>query len=107
MPPMPPQPQSRLPPHHASLREFALHHRRKRSHSHRTLATPCGRNASGPTGCLPERPASISVITIRRQAAVKGVPQAVRVRIHFASAFLDTALFRMLDGRLATTGPQA
>ena len=33
------------------------------------------------------------------------VEKAARIRIHFASAYPDAALFRMLVGRLATAGP--
>ena len=33
------------------------------------------------------------------------VEKAARVRIHFASACPDAGLFRMLAGRLATSGP--
>ena len=33
------------------------------------------------------------------------VEKAARIRIHFASACPDAALFRMLAGRLATSGP--
>jgi hypothetical protein len=33
------------------------------------------------------------------------VEKAARIRIHFASACPDAALFRMLVGRLATAGP--
>ena len=33
------------------------------------------------------------------------VERAARIRIHFASACPDAALFRMLVGRLATAGP--
>jgi hypothetical protein len=33
------------------------------------------------------------------------IEKAARVRIHFASACPDAALFRMLAGRLATSGP--
>ena len=33
------------------------------------------------------------------------VERAARIRIHFASAFPDAALFRLLAGRLAASGP--
>ncbi len=33
------------------------------------------------------------------------VEKAARIRIHFASACLDAALFRLLAGRLAALGP--
>ena len=33
------------------------------------------------------------------------VEKAARIRIHFASACPDAALFQMLAGRLATSGP--
>ena len=33
------------------------------------------------------------------------VEKAARIRIHFASACPDAALFRMLAGRLAASGP--
>ncbi len=33
------------------------------------------------------------------------VEKATRIRIHFASACPDAALFRLLAGRLATAGP--
>ncbi len=33
------------------------------------------------------------------------VERAARIRIHFASACPDAALFRMLAGRLAASGP--
>ncbi len=46
--------------------------------------------------------------TIRRSLLKIGarvVEKAARIRIHFASACPDAALFRMLAGRLATSGP--
>ena len=46
--------------------------------------------------------------TIRRSLLKIGarvVEKAARVRIHFASACPNGALFRMLAGRLATAGP--
>ena len=36
---------------------------------------------------------------------VNGGVKAARIRIHFASACPNAALFRMLVGRLATAGP--
>jgi len=46
--------------------------------------------------------------TIRRSLLKIGarvVEKAARIRIHFASACPDAALFRLLAGRLATSGP--
>ncbi len=46
--------------------------------------------------------------TIRRRLLKVGarvVEKAARVRIHFASACPDAALFRLLAGRVATSGP--
>ena len=46
--------------------------------------------------------------TIRRRLLKVGarvVEKAARVRVHFASACPDAALFRMLAGRFATSGP--
>ena len=46
--------------------------------------------------------------TLRRsllQIGTRVVEKAGRVRIHFASACPETALFRLLAGRLATPGP--
>ncbi len=46
--------------------------------------------------------------TLRLQLLKVGarvVEKAARIRIHFASACPDAALFRLLAGRLATAGP--
>ncbi len=41
----------------------------------------------------------------RSGGGARVVEKAARVRIHFASARPDAALFRMLTGRLAASGP--
>ena len=41
----------------------------------------------------------------RSGGGARVVEKAARIRIHFASACPDAALFRMLAGRLAASGP--
>ena len=41
----------------------------------------------------------------RSGVGARVIEKAARVRIHFASACPDAALFRMLAGRFATSGP--
>ena len=46
--------------------------------------------------------------TLRQKLLKTGarvVEKAARIRIHFASACPDAALFRLLAGRFATSGP--
>ena len=40
-----------------------------------------------------------------RQIGARAVEMAARIRIHFASAYQDAPLFRMLADRLAVSGP--
>jgi len=47
-------------------------------------------------------------VTLRKsllKVAARVIEKAARIRIHFASACPDAALFRMLAGRLAASGP--
>ena len=41
----------------------------------------------------------------RRRPTPEAYEKAARIRIHFASACPDAALFRLLAGRLAASGP--
>ena len=59
---------------------------------------------------VPRRmPLAWSEFTTLRQSLLKvgarAVEKAARVRIHFASACPNAALFRLMAGRLATSGP--
>ena len=91
-----------------------------RARSHREAAAHVYVPALAPLPCLPlflRMPLAWAEFTTLRQGLLKNllrtrsgggarvVEKAAGVRIHFASACPNAALFRLLAGRLATSGP--
>ncbi len=57
-------------------------------------------------GASPLAKAEFTTLRLRLlKVGARVVEKAARIRIHFASACPDAALFRLLAGRLATAGP--
>ena len=62
---------------------------------------PQGGSRHRTTERLPYAPINTRLLKI----GARVVERAARIRIHFASACPDAALFRLLAGRLAASGP--